>query len=166
MTGATLARPPVRHQEDTLMLDQSPTFGDLRLPARFWAKVRVLPNGCWEWMGACRGGYGRFHVGNRNALAHRVAYEALVGPMPDGLQPDHLCRNRPCVNTAHLEPVTNAVNCRRGSRAKLTEIDVRMIRELRGIISQRKLAQAYGVVYGNIGFIQRGESWIFPTPGG
>ena len=71
----------------------------------------IQENGCWEWIGAKgTGGYGRF----RHAPAHRVMYERLVGPIPAGLQIDHLCRNRDCVNPAHLEPVTQTVNILRG----------------------------------------------------
>lgn len=86
----------------------------------FWAKVdRHGPSGCWLWLAADNGaGYGMFYVRSsgirRGILAHRLAYELLVGPIPDGLQLDHLCRNTICVNPAHLEPVTPRENCRRG----------------------------------------------------
>lgn len=93
-------------------------IGDVRLPPQFWARVRVTVSGCWEWTGATssgpRGGYGRFYCGGRSVAAHRASYEALAGPIPDGLQIDHLCRNHPCVNPAHLEPVTIRENVRRG----------------------------------------------------
>ena len=96
------------------MLDQSPTFGDPRLPARFWTKVRILENGCWEWVGAKDGkGYGQLRVDGRNRPSHRLAYEALVGLIPAGLEPDHLCRRPSCVIPLHLEPVTHAENLRR-----------------------------------------------------
>jgi hypothetical protein len=89
-----------------------------RIPA-FWEKVdRASDDGCWEWLGAKNGGYGRFHLRSqgpgRATAAHRVSYELLVGPIPDGLTLDHLCRNRGCVNPAHLEPVTNKTNILRG----------------------------------------------------
>ena len=77
--------------------------------ARFWSKLdSQLPLiGCWEWRGAgSANGYGSFRVGSRNLCAHRVSYELLVGPIPAGLQIDHVCPNRRCVNPDHLEPVS------------------------------------------------------------
>ena len=62
-------------------------------------------------------GYGQFWDGTRLVRAHRFAYEQIVGPIPDGLQLDHLCRVRSCVNPAHLEPVTCQVNLLRGTGA-------------------------------------------------
>lgn len=85
------------------------------LPPRFWAKVEVLPNGCWQWTAAKNSdGYGLFKIGGRVQGAHRVCYEALIGFIPEGLQSDHLCRNRACVNPAHIEPVTSHENILRG----------------------------------------------------
>lgn len=91
-------------------------FGDPRLPARFWNKVRVDPSGCWIWLGAkYHNGYGVFCISRgKSVRAHRMAFTELVGPIPDGLQCDHLCRNRACLNPAHIEPVTHQENVLRG----------------------------------------------------
>lgn len=95
-----------------------------KLPKRFTSKICVMPNGCWEWRGTHdKDGYGHFRIGSRTngslrmVLAHRFAYETLVGPIPEGLQLDHLCRNTPCVNPLHLEVVTLQENIRRGRLA-------------------------------------------------
>jgi hypothetical protein len=69
---------------------------------------------CWLWLGhRDRGGYGSLIIQRRTRIAHRVSYEAFVGPIPAGLELDHLCRVPACVNPAHLEPVTAAENQRR-----------------------------------------------------
>lgn len=79
------------------------------------------PEDCWIWQGCTdRGGYGLF-TGERGhpipymSMAHRWSYYAAVGPVPDGLELDHLCNVRACINPAHLEPVTRQENQRRRS---------------------------------------------------
>lgn len=112
------------------------TFGDSRLPERFWAKVSVAESECWMWSGEVNAnGYGRYWVVPKEdrEVAHRVAYEALVGPIPDGMVLDHECHTRDgsctggndclhrrCVNPAHLAPVTPVENMQRGVQARRT----------------------------------------------
>ena len=74
------------------------------------------PNtGCILWTAVCdRGGYARMSLGRTMASAHRVAYELANGPIPEGLDIDHKCRVRSCVNPEHLEPVSHRENIRRG----------------------------------------------------
>ena len=93
----------------------------LRLPFKATAGIRFMtkiastePGKCWLWMGAKVKGYGSFRFGKRAVLAHRFSYERFVGPIPDELTIDHLCRNRACVNPLHMEVVTMHENWRRG----------------------------------------------------
>ncbi len=81
--------------------------------------------GCWEWARSRSDrGYGLLGVAGRSIRAHRLSYETYVSPIPDGLEIDHLCGNRPCVNPAHLQPVTHRTNCLR-SVDNLTGANVR-----------------------------------------
>lgn len=88
---------------------------------RFWRKVKILDDGCWLWIGSrYTDGYGLFYLTGpgskpKRVLSHVYAFTHCIGPIPAGLELDHLCRNRACVNPLHLEPVTNKVNVLRGS---------------------------------------------------
>lgn len=83
--------------------------------ARFWIYVEKT-NGCWRWTSALNpNGYGRFRTRQGAFQAHRFAFELGNGPIPDGLELDHLCRNRACVNPARLEAVTHRENTLRGA---------------------------------------------------
>lgn len=86
---------------------------------RFWSKVHsTIAGECWLWTASVdRDGYGKYGQPTGGWVrAHRWAYEHLIGPIPDGLVIDHLCRVRSCVNPAHMEPVTIQVNTERGVR--------------------------------------------------
>ena len=88
---------------------------DPRLPQNFWDKIIPEPNsGCWLWVAANSRGYGQFKFLGKVHQTHRIAYVAARGPIPFGLQLDHLCRMPSCCNPQHLEAVTMAVNIRRG----------------------------------------------------
>lgn len=116
------------------------------------------PNGCWLWSGAITStGYGHLAVNRRWVRAHRWYYEYYVGAIPEGLQLDHLCGVRHCVNPAHLEPVTQTENVRRGRNTRLTFEQAAQVRA-----STRKpaeLAAQFGVSQGAIYSVLSGFSW-------
>lgn len=94
---------------------QKPTDPNAYLMSRLWRRSRIADNGCWEWLGSRDAfGYGRIRVGNtKSSLCHRAAYQTIVGPIPDGLFLDHLCRNPSCWRPDHLQPVTARENAHR-----------------------------------------------------
>lgn len=84
---------------------------------RILARLEPDENGCWVWQGARTYGYGVVGLGRRGegtAQTHRALWQLAIGPVPDGLHLDHICRNRACANPMHLEPVTQQENIRRG----------------------------------------------------
>lgn len=117
----------LQRQNKGLPLDYRPIINRTYLPAetRFWLKVDkngLIPaerpelGPCWTWTAQINNqGYAVLGVASRPAAAHRFAYQLLVGPIPEGLHLDHLCRNRGCVNPSHLEPVTCRENLLRGN---------------------------------------------------
>ena len=120
---------------------------------------RVDANGCWIWqLQRNKSGYGRKRVDGRLLLAHRLYYERDRGPIPEGLQLDHLCRNRACVNPEHLEIVTPAENSRRGTQTKLTADEVERIKESNEPAPD--LAETYGVHLRTIYKVRAGETWV------
>jgi hypothetical protein len=143
---------------------------------RLRANMAQTPSGCQEWTG-CRGkwGYGSVRVKQKTMLAHRVSYTVFVGPIPDGILVLHKCDNPPCINPDHLFLGTNLDNVRdrnakgrtRGKSwhgethpsAKLTEIDVAEIRKMAGTLSQRKIAQMFGIRQSTVSNISNFKTW-------
>lgn len=127
--------------------------------------------GCWLWSGSISStGYGTQYIhrssGRHTLLAHRWMYERKVGPIPEGLDIDHLCQTKRCVNPDHLEPVLPSVNCQRGPKAKLTTDEVADIRAAyaMGAATQVELGRHYGVHSATVSRIVRGERWpLSPT---
>lgn len=143
----------------------------------FLARVQKEPGGCWIWTGRrSAAGYGYLWRVRRYLLAHRVSYELHVGPVPPGVDVDHLCSNPSCCNPHHLEPVTHAENQRRmaergrsvrGERhphVVLAEAEVLAVAErLDAGESKRTLSREFGVTWTAIHCIDRGLSWQWLT---
>lgn len=90
---------------------------EVMLNNRFWYKVDKTGN-CWEWI-ACTNndGYGRFRLNGKPQLTHCLSYEDKFGKIPKGLELNHICRNRHCVNPDHLEAITHKENIQKGISA-------------------------------------------------
>jgi HNH endonuclease len=121
-----------------------------RLEPRLRDQIHVDALGCWNWLGYKRDGYGSAHRDDgRTVIAHRYVYELLVGPVPAGLELDHLCRNRPCVNPEHLEPVTRQENrrratyttCRRGHQDYVSTPTTRYCRSCERLNGPRRMRE-------------------------
>jgi hypothetical protein len=95
------------------------------IPEKHLERIQKSKSGCWLWTGRLMsGGYGSLSADGRTQFAHRYIYESLVGEIPKGLELDHLCRVRSCVNPEHLEPVTARENMLRSPIA-ITAINAR-----------------------------------------
>ena len=110
-------------------------------PKRFWTQVEYnLKTGCWEWQGYTikRNGYGRFMCERKNPLAHRYAYEQLVGPIPEGIQVCHRCDVPKCVRPDHLFLGTNSDNVRdalrKGRRKDALPLDV--VKQIQALLAE------------------------------
>lgn len=113
---------------------------------------------CWVWQRSKNpNGYGNLRVDKKLLLAHRWSYERHVGPIPVGLELDHLCRVRACVNPGHLEPVTRTQHARRALQVRFTEEQVAQIKG--SPMGSRRLARAYDAPRATIMAIRQGRSW-------
>ena len=142
-----------------------------RILARFMEKVCVGYGGdCWSWLGAAiPTGYGHFGVNGKAKKAHRISYELFVGPIPDGMHVCHSCDTPACVNPDHLWIGTHRANAidmnRKGRNAatRLTESDVRQIRNLAGLVTRKALGRMFGVDHSTIGYVIRRQTWAHVT---
>jgi hypothetical protein len=119
-------------------------------------------NQCWIWSKTQgNGGYGLYFPRKGSSIsAHRYVYELHKGPIPDGLELDHLCKNRLCVNPEHLEAVTRTVNVRRSACTKLTpEIVIEIKQKLERGLDQAYIARVHGVSQSTISRINLGYVW-------
>lgn len=91
-----------------------PLMFDWTFERRIMSHIQIDSSGCWEWIGSkTKNGYGQIRIAGKLISAHRYAYEEINGVIPLGLDLDHLCRNRACINPNHLEPVTRSENLKR-----------------------------------------------------
>lgn len=137
--------------------------------ANFWSRVEGSTSfQCWPWHGRKNdSGYGRF----QGRMAHRVAYELVNGPIPDGMIVRHRCDSPSCCNPSHLETGTHADNMRdaiernriaRGERhgmTKLSNDSARYIRENPDGMTVTALAKRFAVSKSTISYIRNGRSW-------
>ena len=130
---------------------------------RFEAHVIRADDGHWYWTGATSHGYGALALGRKqdgNIPAHVFSYELYVGPVPYGFVVDHTCRVSLCVNPADLEAVPQAINCRRGSKARLSMTEAEEIRALFASgVTQPAIAEMFGTTPQYVSLIVRGKRW-------
>lgn len=127
---------------------------------RYLVEERGHTTPCHIWQRCINSdGYGTVRINGTLRHAHIVEWESANGPVPNGLQLDHLCRVRCCVKPDHMEPVTRAVNIQRGANARLTTDQVRRIRDIGDTMTRAQLAEMFGVQLTTIRCVLVGETW-------
>lgn len=133
------------------------------LEKRYTIEDRGYGTPCWIWQRTLTGkGYGMMWDPARKRLvpAHRYFYEHFVGPIPEGLHFDHLCRVHACVNPSHGEPVTTGENQRRGVRVRIPDEVIERVRELaKSETSVNAISRAAGISHPTAAAIVRGTYW-------
>lgn len=129
--------------------------------ADYTVERREYPTPCWIRRGFVNNmGYSRVTIAGKSWYAHRAMYEQVIGPIPEGMDLDHLCRTTNCINPDHLEPVTRAKNLQRGHGTKLTEAQVREIRTAPPEIETKELARQYGISESHMSRVRRGLKYL------
>lgn len=155
----TIARLPVAKGEPLRYLTGHQTR---KAPFAYISQDFGYNTECWVWQWCInKDGYGAVWDGTTMIGAHRHYYELHRGSIPPGMQIDHLCRIRACVNPDHLEVVTKVENNHRGNATKLTSRKVEDIRTAldRDILTRQELADEHNVTRGTIDHIARRYSW-------
>jgi hypothetical protein len=126
---------------------------------RISVEDRGFETACHIWLGSKDlRGYGQASNDGQVEPTHRIAYARVHGPVPAGMDIDHLCRIPSCCNPAHLEAVTHAENNRRGAGTKLTKSQALAVRA--GERPHREIAMAYGISQRTVRSIKNGETWV------
>lgn len=142
-------------------MSNSKTLTDARLQpfpregTHFRLEDRGFDSECWIWLRCTTKGYGKLYRDGRQQQAHRYMYEQLRGPVPEGLQIDHLCCERSCINPWHLEPVTGVTNIHRSVVTKLSAEQVLAIRE--DCRPAKEIAEEYGITPQHASRIRSGQ---------
>lgn len=177
---------PARAGHDLVMIANSGFFiGDTMynqsFRERFWSKVdKNADNGCWEWTGCIRNGYGRISINDKMYQAHRVSWEIVNGEIPEGLFICHHCDNRKCIKPSHLFLGTNSDNMQdmikkgrgnfnhpnikigeKNGASKLKNHEVRAIKHLAQskIASINSLRKLYNISYNTIHCLLNEKTW-------
>jgi HNH endonuclease len=142
-----------------------------RSPHPYIVEDRGYKTPCWTWQwNKSNGGYALTGAGQVNKgesrYVHRRDWTRIHGPVPPGMELDHLCRVRSCINPDHLEPVTKKENARRGSNTKLTpELIQEMFRLKLGGMRVRVIAEMFGIHKSYLeALCQRNGVWVKPRP--